>query len=87
MKALRQKLDDAKTLNEAVEVLLKWYEGDDVVFHRNFVKRLPELAPTGGSAQLFAFEIVGQDLIMTYEDNITPPDVSINNDGELIIQL
>lgn len=46
---LRKRLSEAVSLKDAVQVLLKWYEGDNVPFHREFVKRLPDLLPSGSS--------------------------------------
>lgn len=42
MKNLRKRLIEATSLQDAVRVLLSWYEGDNVPFHREFLKRLPD---------------------------------------------
>lgn len=54
IKFLEQKLKDAGTLQNAVNVLLKWYEGNDIVFFRTFVEQLPvylqsSVIPNGGA--------------------------------------
>jgi hypothetical protein len=46
MKELDKKINEATDLTTAVNALLKWYEGSDVPFYREFLRRLPELIPS-----------------------------------------
>ena len=71
IKYLEQKLKDAGTLQNAVNVLLKWYEGNDIVFFRTFVEQLPtyldvDSLPPGGNTGDALVKVSNQDGDVTW---------------------
>jgi len=73
IKFLEQKLKDAGTLQNAVNVLLKWYEGNDIVFFRTFVEQLPvylqsSVIPNGGATGQALVKLSDEDGDYTWAD-------------------